>query len=94
VEQAYIHAKNGKPALARNMLADLLKKSKTDYIAPGLIFRLYEALGETENAFAWMEKAVDEGAFDILLIWSLPLSDSFRADPRFASLMRKLGIHI
>jgi len=54
---------------------------------------IYANLGENDKAFAFLEKAYSEKSFDIS--WSLKsdlLLDSLRPDPRFQSLLRRIGL--
>ena len=91
VDEAYAWALSGKPDMARRMLADLLKKSQTGYVAPSLLFRLYYALGETDKALAWLEKSAMEREPAILFVQSIPFTERLRNDPRFIALLKKLG---
>ncbi len=54
--------------------------------------RAYVQLGDQEQAFHWLEKACDERNVFPLLMNSDPFYDSVRADPRFAALLRQIGL--
>ncbi len=52
----------------------------------------YIRLGDKEQAFAWLDKAVQErngAAFDLKVN---PSYDKLRDDPRFADLVRRTGL--
>jgi hypothetical protein len=49
-------------------------------------------LGELEEAFAWMNRAVDERDPMMTPIRSYPFFDPIRADPRFGALLRKMNL--
>jgi hypothetical protein len=53
---------------------------------------LYASLGEREQAFSSLERAY--AAHDLLLqyLGVDPAYDSLRADPRFADLVRRVGL--
>jgi serine/threonine-protein kinase len=89
---ACAYALSGKKSEARSILNELKERSKERYISPAVIAFIYGTLGEKDEAFRWLEKAY-EGR-DLLLVLSNtePLFDSLRSDPRFADLVRKLGL--
>jgi hypothetical protein len=54
--------------------------------------RIYAALGENNQALAWLRKACDER--DPLVIWLKvdPTLDNLRKDPRFAQVLKDMGL--
>ena len=65
---------------------------KTEYYSAYLIASLYADLGEKDQAFQWLNTAYYER--DRLMLGlkaDFPL-DSLRSDPRFAELVRKVGL--
>jgi hypothetical protein len=61
-------------------------------VAPASIAIIFAALGDNDQAFAWLEKA--DKARDVMLarLKVDPRFDSLRSDPRFADLVRRIGI--
>ena len=51
----------------------------------------YAALGDKDQAFAWLEKAFAERSDSLTLIKVDPAFDSLRSDPRFANLLLRIG---
>jgi tetratricopeptide (TPR) repeat protein len=49
-------------------------------------------LGDKEEAFRWLEKAVDEPNTWITFIKVDPTLDPLRSDPRFSALLRRMGL--
>ncbi len=92
--EAQIRAVAGDEAEARMVLADLLANHKlghNDHRSMGLI---YVALGETDAAFEWFEKAFEEQEEALCNLKVDPKLDSVRDDPRFADLVRKIGLSV
>ncbi len=90
---AHAYISIGKPAKAEEILHDLLGESKKDYVSPYMIATIYAGLGDKEKAFDFLEKAYQERSPDIPYFLKADLRiDSLRSDPRFADLMRRVGI--
>ena len=49
-------------------------------------------LGELDEAFAWMNRAVDQRDPMMTRIKSYEFFDPIRSDPRFAVLLRKMNL--
>jgi TolB-like protein/tetratricopeptide (TPR) repeat protein len=91
-ETASIYAASGKPQQALRILEELLSLSKKRYVPAYYIVKICSALGERDQAFAWLEKALEER--DARLTW-LKVDhklDNLHSDPRFADFLRRLGL--
>jgi len=53
---------------------------------------LYAALGERDEAFAWLERAFDEKSQQLTYLNSGAEWDPLRSDPRFQDLVRRIGL--
>jgi TolB-like protein/Tfp pilus assembly protein PilF len=53
---------------------------------------IYAALGENDLAFAWLEKSYANRAESLCTLKVDPKMDKLRADPRFVSLLRRVGL--
>jgi len=51
----------------------------------------YAALGDTENALAWLMRSYQNRDIEVLSIHTLPEFDSLRSDARFQRLIRAIG---
>jgi len=88
----YGYAVSGKRAEALTVLKEI-EGNYEKHKAIGQDFAaVYAGLGEKDQAFAWLEK--DFQARSGLLAWSrwTPPFDSLRSDPRFADLLRRMGL--
>lgn len=89
---AYAYAISGKTHEARQILAELQQRSKRSYVAPTMIAFVYAGLGDRDQAFAWLDTAYEERDFLLVLLKVDPMFDRLRSDPRFATLMRRVGL--
>ena len=62
------------------------------YVSPGELAVLYAALGEREQAFKSLEKGFAARDLQLQFLGIDPAFDSLRDDPRFADLMRRVGL--
>ncbi len=86
-----IYAVQGKRAEAERVLAELLEMSRRQYVPPYLIAIIYTGLGEKDSAFEWLEKTYQERSYYVIWLKADPLYDPLRSDPRFASLLERIG---
>ncbi len=91
-ELAHINAISGKQEQARKMLAELFELAKRRYVSSYEIAAIYGGLGEKDQAFAWMQKAYDERSDGLVNLKVEQRFDNLRADPRFADLVRRVGL--
>jgi serine/threonine-protein kinase len=90
----YTYAISGKRNEALKILQQLRSLSKRRYVSPLDIATVYAGLNEKDAAFRWLEKALaDHSPFLVFLnTRSLVEMDTLRADPRYAELMRRVGL--
>lgn len=65
---------------------------KTGYSSALTIARLYADLGDKEQAFHWLDVAYQEHDWLLIGLNTYFQLDSLRSDPRFAELVRKVGL--
>lgn len=68
------------------------RKAKNGYVAPSGIAELYADLGDKDRAFEWLNTAYQERDFLLSNIRTDFPFDSLRSDPRYAELVRKIGL--
>jgi hypothetical protein len=71
---------------------ELIHLSESQYVQPTLIATIYAVLGDTDEAFQWLERAYVERDEDLCLLKFDPRLDSLRGDPRFDSLLQRVGL--
>ena len=89
---AYIHARLGERSQALQMLDELKALSKQRSVSPSAFAIIYLGLGDKDQTFAWLEKAYEEHSPTILFLKVDPMWDPVRSDPRFADLLRRMGL--
>ncbi len=87
-----VYARMGKEGEARKILDDLLKRAKDTYVPPILLADLHFALGEKDQGFQWLKKGYEERDSTLPEIKVEPGFDCVRSDPRFAALLKKMGL--
>ena len=61
--------------------------------SPGNVASLYALAGDKDSAFKWLDKAyVERDGEDITLLKVDPAFKNLRSDPRFAALLRRMGL--
>jgi serine/threonine protein kinase/Tfp pilus assembly protein PilF len=90
VSQEY--GKSGFQAAMRRYQDLLEDESKRIYVEPALIASNYAWIGEKEKAFNWLEKGYQQKSDFLAYIKVLPMFDSLRSDPRYADLLRRMGL--
>lgn len=89
---AITYAKMGRRQDAHGILEQLIEKSRQQYVAADVIAGVYAALGEKDEAFRWLDRAFEEHSASMVSFTSYPEFRSLRSDPRFADLLRRIGI--
>ena len=90
---AHAYAGIGRKAETQKILRDFEQKSTKVYVSPYMIATLYATLGDKDTAFKFLEKAYLEKSLD--LSWYLKADlriDNLRSDPRYQSLLRRMGL--
>jgi serine/threonine-protein kinase len=82
----------GRREQALRLRAELEERSGRQYVSPSALARMYTGLGEKDQAFVWLNKAVE--AHDPNFTFSVfdPLWDPLRSDPRFTRAVRRMRL--
>jgi TolB-like protein/tetratricopeptide (TPR) repeat protein len=85
------YAISGRKDEAEILLQELQDKGKSEYVLPMYFATLYGDLGNTDEAFRWLEKVYQERHFGMFLL-RIPLSwEPLRLDPRFDDLLERMN---
>ena len=88
----YALAKSGRRDEARAALEELLKLSETKYVPPYNVALIYNALDMRDDALKWLEKGYEQRDPTMTFLKVEPKWNNLRSDPRFANLMRRVGL--
>jgi DNA-binding winged helix-turn-helix (wHTH) protein/TolB-like protein/Flp pilus assembly protein TadD len=86
-------ALSGRREEALAELDRVLKLSRERSVAAYDIALIYAALADTDNAFLWLERAMENRSTLIPFLAQDPALDALHTDPRFASLVQRIGIY-
>ena len=82
----------GRRADATKILNELLELNQRRSVTPVALVNVYIGLGDMDQTFVWLEKAFQERSNYIAYLRVFPLLDPVRSDPRFADLVRRVGL--
>ena len=86
------YALSGRRREAEKIIDELKELSLRSYVPPYNIATVYAGLGDKDQAFIWLDRAYADRSFYMTWIKVDPQMDSLRPDPRFADLVRRMGL--
>ncbi len=88
------YASAGEGTRARELLKGLEADDRWRRASPAWIAAAYAQLGEADRAFDWLQRALEERDNWLMNIRTEPLFDPLRADERFVSIVRRVGLDL
>ena len=82
----------GRKKEAEAILAQLDSMSRRQYVTAYGVALIYESLGEKDSAFMWLDRGVRERTHWLVWLNRDPRWRPLRADSRFKSLVRRVGL--
>jgi serine/threonine protein kinase/tetratricopeptide (TPR) repeat protein len=92
IKLAVTYAHAGKIAESRKILSELKERAAKEYISAAVLAAAYGALGERNIAFDLLDEAYGKRDIRLTYLKTDPLYDPLRSDPRFAALLKKIGL--
>jgi tetratricopeptide (TPR) repeat protein len=88
----YCYGRWGQRDKAEELLAELKRVSAQKYVSAFDLALIHIGLDQKDQAFEWLDRAREDR--DGWLVWlnADPVFDSLRPDPRFAALLKKVGL--
>ena len=89
---AHLEAAAGNVAEARRILGELTMARAQRVVSAWGIGAVHASLGDIDEAYRWLEIAVQEKASGLSLLRVHPRLDPIRSDPRYWPLVRRVGL--
>ncbi|HSS20958.1 MAG TPA: winged helix-turn-helix domain-containing protein [Pyrinomonadaceae bacterium] len=87
------HARAGKKTVAQKVLKELEQQSGQRYVSAYSRATIHLALGDKKQTFSLLERAYEDRCEMMTWLKIDPSFDVIRKDPRFVSLLRRVGLH-
>ena len=89
---AIAYTKIGEQDKARDLLRQLQNRSQHEYLCPYDISAVHAAMGQKDQAFAYLDKAYEVRADCIAFLKVEPRADPLRGDARFQQLLQRVKL--
>jgi TolB-like protein/Flp pilus assembly protein TadD len=86
------YARSGRRNDALRLLSELKRRRSAGYVPAGAFVNAYLGLDDKEQTFLWLEQAYNEKSNILQFVKTHPFFDADRSDPRFADLVRRVGL--
>ena len=91
VDLVSVYLRLGQPQAALALLRSLNQRAKKENVLPSQFAHVYADLGNTNRAFQWLNKAVEEERSPQMMMLNSPEWDVLRDDPRFAAVVKRVA---
>jgi len=91
-EAARIFAKSGFQAAWSRQIQLHIELSKRRFVDPAFIAYDYARLGDKEQAFLWLEKALAVRSVGLQVVKVIPQLGPWHADPRYINILKQLNL--
>jgi tetratricopeptide (TPR) repeat protein len=68
------------------------ERAKAEYVPASAFADIYRSIGETDQAFQWLKKMVEEHDPRLVELRVSPDFDKWPSDPRFAGVLKTVGL--
>ena len=89
---AHTYGKAGRATDARRLLDELTELAQHKYVVPQFFAGIHLGLGEHDRAMQYLEKSCKEHSHWLIYLHLDPSTDELRSDPRFADLLKRVGL--
>lgn len=88
----YAYARAGNRAAALRHVDDLKRQAALRYVPPINFATIYAGLGDPDGAYEWFQKSYEQRIGIVIFLKVEPAYEDLLADPRFAGLLRQMGL--
>ena len=88
----FVYGMGGRKEQASQILNELKEAGKNEYVPSGWVAAVLFGLERRDEAFEYLDKAFEEHSSSLFYFRSFPWFEKFRADPRWASLEKRMGL--
>ncbi|MBV8893193.1 MAG: winged helix-turn-helix domain-containing protein [Acidobacteria bacterium] len=82
--KGHAYAVSGNSSKAHGILRELLWRAQRQYVPPYAIALIYAGLGDQDQAFHWLQSAVEDKSTSMVFLRTDPEMASLHSDPRFS----------
>jgi tetratricopeptide (TPR) repeat protein len=88
----HAYAVSGKTAQAKQVLNDLQQLQGQRYVSPYTVAAIYAGLGDNEQAFKWLETAVEERDIWLMNLKVDPVFVRLRTQRQFTDILARIRL--
>jgi tetratricopeptide (TPR) repeat protein len=88
----FVYGMGGRRDQANKILNELNETGKNQYVPSFWVAAVLFGLERRDEAFEYMDKAFEEHSIGLFQFRNFPWFEKFRADPRWASLEKRMGL--
>ena len=88
----FVYGMGGRKDQANKILNELKEAGKNEYVPSFWVAAVLFGLERCDEAFKYMERAFEEHSIGLFQFRNFPWFEKFRADPRWASLDKRMGL--
>lgn len=88
----YAHGRAGHGEEAAAAKDEILRRLKTRKVSPFTVALAHAAVGDSDRAFVWLEKAYEERDPEVRYLGTEVWFSHLSGDPRFQGLVRRIGL--
>lgn len=89
--RGWIYARSGRRKEALQLALDMESQASKRFVRAQDIADIYAGLGEPENVFIWLNRALEERGISFMFT-TYRCYDEFHSDPRYAAIQKKMGL--
>lgn len=90
--RAYVLASMKRSEEARTLLREVVAENQRLHVNPFQIAQVFFVIGDADEGFEWLEKAYEAGDGGIIWMQVEHELDGVRDDPRYLTLLKKIGL--